>query len=360
MLKRVYIPFIVLAVVFGYGTIGSAQPADSTLRIGTKVAEPFVIENEDGSFSGISIELWQRIADRLNVEYELEGTDLEGLVDGVADSTYDLGVAALTLSAGRERRLDFTHPFYRTGLTIAVRNEATSGLWNMIQPFLSLRFLEIVGTLILVLFIVGILVWLFERRTNKDEFGGSTAEGMGSGFWWSAVTMTTVGYGDKAPRTVGGRVVALIWMFVALIVISSFTAAITSSVTVSQLQLPVQGPSDLPNVRVGTVDNSIAAQYLAETGVGSRTYSNITDLLEALSEGDIEAAVYDAPILRYRIKTEYAGQLRTLSTTFRPQDYGIALPEGSPWLEPLNLALLEITAEEWWTDLLTSYLGRDD
>lgn len=49
------------------------------------------------------------------------------------------------------------------------------------------------------------------------------------------VTMTTVGYGVKAPRTPGGRIVALIWMFANIFLVTVSTAAITSSLTVGEL-----------------------------------------------------------------------------------------------------------------------------
>ena len=74
--------------------------------------------------------------------------------------------------------------------------------------------------------VVGVVMWLGERRRNQAQFGGTAAHGIGAGLWWSAVTMTTVGYGDKAPVTILGRLLGLVWMFAAIIIISSFTAAI--------------------------------------------------------------------------------------------------------------------------------------
>ncbi|WP_320044731.1 ion channel [uncultured Desulfobacter sp.] len=77
---------------------------------------------------------------------------------------------------------------------------------------LNCDFLEVIFTLFMLLLLVGFLIWFFEKDKNREQFGGSPFSGIGSGFWWSAVTMTTVGYGDKAPRTVAGRFVGLIWM----------------------------------------------------------------------------------------------------------------------------------------------------
>lgn len=339
--------------------IVSAQESEPrTLIVGTKVAEPFSMKNEDGSWTGISIELWRQIADELNLTWEIREYDLAGLLDGLADSSVDIGMAALTLSPEREVQFDFSHPFYTTGLSIATRNTVDTGLLSLIGPFLSWRFLQIIGTLILVLFAVGVVVWLFERRHNADEFGGSTAHGLGSAFWWSAVTMTTVGYGDKAPRTLGGRLVALVWMLAAITIISSFTAAIASVVTVSQLDLPVKGPSDLPHVAVGTVNASVAQDYLQQEGLAHRNYPNINEALSDLETGKLDAVVYDAPILKYIVKQTYTGRIRVLPGTFEPQEYGIGLPAGSTLREPINRALLRVTSRPQWKNMLSRYLGR--
>ena len=109
------------------------------------------------------------------------------------------------------------------------------------ERFLSFAFLKVLLALAMVLFIAGLLVWFFEHKHNVGEFGAELPKGLGAGFWWSTVTMTTVGYGDKAPKTLGGRLVAIVWMFTGVIIISSFTAAIASSLTVTQLELKVRG-----------------------------------------------------------------------------------------------------------------------
>ena len=93
----------------------SAQAGD-TLSVGTKAAPPFVIEGDDGRFSGISIALWEAVAERLGRKYEYAHSDLAGLFSGLEDGRLDVSVAALTVTADREARIDFTYPFYSTGL----------------------------------------------------------------------------------------------------------------------------------------------------------------------------------------------------------------------------------------------------
>ncbi|MBM3214722.1 hypothetical protein FJZ36_07400 [Candidatus Poribacteria bacterium] len=54
--------------------------------------------------------------------------------------------------------------------------------------------------------------------------------------WWGFVTMTTVGYGDKYPRTRGGRTVAVLLMFSGIVLISSFTATASSVLVARRIQ----------------------------------------------------------------------------------------------------------------------------
>jgi ABC-type amino acid transport substrate-binding protein len=170
--------------------------------------------------------------------------------------------------------------------------------------------------------------------------------------------MTTVGYGDKAPVTFGGRMLALIWMFAGIIIISSFTAAITTVLTVTQLESPVKGPEDLPKVRVGTIMNSTSEDYLQGKRISFRAYKGLMEGLQATVDGKIDALVYDAPILRYLVNNNFRGKLDVLPYTFLRQDYGIGLPAGSPLREPINRVLLEEINRPEWQDILYRYLGE--
>ncbi len=353
--KRGALPLVFAALVVASA---QAQTGDDTVRlvVGTKEAPPFSFKDGD-SWQGMSIELWEKVAADLGLEYELRELALEEILAGVEDGSLDAGVAAFTITAEREARLDFTHPFYISGLGIAVAQGDGLGALELVRGLFSLRLLRVLGGLLLLLFAVGALLWIFERRRNAEQFGGGAASGLGAAFWWSAVTMTTVGYGDKAPTTFGGRLVALVWMFTSVIIISGFTAAIASALTLQSLESRIRGPEDLPHVRVGGLEATTSADYLSRRGLSFQAYDSINDGLRAVADGEIDALVHDAPILRYTARRDFPRRLHVLDNTFQRQDYGIVLPDASPLREDVNSAMLARLREAWWLQVVARYLG---
>ena len=331
--------------------------AGRTLIVGTKEVPPFAMKNSEGTWTGVSIDLWQQIASELSLSFEFRELDLQGLIDGVADGSLDAAVAALSITAEREEICDFSHPYYVTGLGIAIAPKHKTPWLVVLKKLFSRHYLKVVSGLCVLLLALGTIIWRFEHKRNPEQFGGGTAAGIGSGFWWSAVTMTTVGYGDKAPITLGGRVVAFIWMLLAIIIVSVFTATITSSLTVAHLDVSVKGPQDLPKVRVGAIANTTGETYLQDNLISSTSYKTALEGLRAIKAGAIEALVYDSPILRYLIHDGFQGELEVLPHIFHREDYGIALPKGSSLREPINRVLLEKIHGHEWQDIVHQYLG---
>lgn len=338
-----------------------AQTGDTStapLRVGITEVPPFVIADGKGDWEGISIDLWRAIADRQGWAYEWQVMPFSDLLGAVERGEVDVVVGALTMTSEREAVFDFSHPFYQTGLSIGVPHSPKQGLLQSLKALFSWGFLSVIGALALLLLGVGFALWLLERRRNAEQFGGSNAEGIGAGFWWAAVTMTTVGYGDKAPVTLGGRLLALVWMFAGLIMVASFTAAITSSLTVSNLQYQISGPQDLPGNTVATIAGTASAQYLQEQRIISQAYSDLHSAMQAVSAGDSDAVVYDRPLLQYRNQQLGKDRLDLLPGVFDQQLYALALPTGSNLRDEVNEAILRLTESPEWRLIQRAYLGE--
>jgi len=348
-------------------TVGGSGPAigqDATeeapervIRVGTKEAPPFAMKTEDGEWTGLGIDLWEHVAERLDLRFEYQERDLDALLEDVARGNLDAGIAAITITAAREKEMDFSFPFFSTGLGIAVPVQSESAAWwKVAERFFSLEFLSVISVLGLVLLTAGFLVWLFEHRKNPEMFGGGLARGIASGFWWSAVTMTTVGYGDKAPASLGGRIVGLVWMFMSIIILSGFTASIASSLTLGELNTSIADLEDLRRHNVGSLRGSAGSKLLAKEHVGTMPYSSVEEGLAALASGKIGAFVHDAPLLRYEIAQRYRGRLEVVAKTVGRQDYGVALTQDSPLREPITRETLRFLKTDAWQRMQDKYL----
>jgi ABC-type amino acid transport substrate-binding protein len=355
MTKNKMIKFSAFILVFGLVTV--SFDAGERLSVGVKEAPPFIIKNENGKFEGIAIDLWTKVASDLNIEYDMREYDLTGLLEAANNKEIDVAVAPLTLTREREEAFDFTHPFYVSGLTIAVRTDEGNALYSLFKAIFSSEFLTVILFLIFILLIIGLIIWIFERKRNSEEFGEGASKGVFASFWWAAVTMTTVGYGDKAPKTVGGRIIGLIWMFAALIIVSSITAALTTALTLDQLHSNITDIRDLHDVDVATVRNSSSEDFLRDKSIKYRSYDNAAEAIEALYRKEVDAVVHDDPIVRHSIKSlEYSDDLSVLPIILKLQFYGFGLKEGSQHREDINREILMVINTVEWKENLNEYL----
>ena len=327
------------------------------LVIGTKEAPPFAMKAADGTWQGISVDLWRRVADQLHLHYRfVEAPDVQSLIDGVAAGKFDVAAAALTVTAGRERILDFTQPFYSTGLGIAVPVAGEASWLPIIRTMTSFGFAQAIVALIGFALAAGFLVWFFERRHNED-FGGGVAKGLSSGVWWSTVAMTQRSTGNFGPRTHLGRIVAIVWMIASIVIIAVFTASITSVLTIKHLQGAVHGVSDLSTVRVGALAGTSTEDTLSHMRITYRKFATLQDGLKALRAHKVDAFVYDKPLLAWGIQQGYSSSLELVDATFEPQEYAFALPSNSPLRKTLDVAILDAIHSTWWEQTTFRYLG---
>ncbi|NNM85865.1 MAG: transporter substrate-binding domain-containing protein [Phycisphaerales bacterium] len=333
------------------------QQHPRVLTVGTTISPPFVIASSDGRLSGLSISLWRHIAKELGYQTHFKLYPFRPLLAAVSAKQVDAAISSITVSADRATRMDFSEPFFVTGLAIAVPAKREADWKAVLAAAISWHVLDLLFGALVLLTAVGTLMWLIERRHNRTTFGGDEANGIGKGIWWSAQTMTSVGYGDVIPRTTAGRLLAILWMLLGVVTTSGFTASLTTALTINQLQGPVKTANDLQHVRVGTIAGSTSQAYLANRGIRPKLFIGVQPALAALKSGKLDAVVYDEPLLNYAIRRHFAGQERVLPLLLQRQFYAVAIPLDSPFRSQINMALLEFTQSPRWAGLVRRYLG---
>lgn len=354
-----------VAMIAGHAVPGSAAgPGDAaaaTAVVGLTSAPPFAMRDAEGAWQGIAVDLWRTVAADLGLQFEFRELAIPELTTGLQSGAL-FAVATATASADREPIMEFSHPYYTSQLVIAVRSGPDGGgRWlDSLRSFASVGLMKTAGVVIGLLVLAGALVWLVERRANPEQFPAAARQGVGAGLWWAAVTMTTVGYGDKAPRTGLGRALGVVWMFAAIVLIALLTAQVTSSLTVSSLSGIVRGPDDLVRVRVGALEDSPPKAWLREKlGVAATGFPGFADGLRAVDRGDLDAFVGVEPVLRYEIANSFAGRLRVVGVPFTRADYVFAFPNGSPMRRKVNQAILAHIETDAWQATLRHYLGAN-
>jgi ABC-type amino acid transport substrate-binding protein len=336
--------------------VAAQAPPPRSLIAGVFEAPPFSMKDPAGAWEGISVDLWKAVARDLGLFFELREVQPEAALTSVAGGALDVLVTPVAVNPDREQLIDFTHIFYTTGLAIAVPRHSEDIRWiSLVRAFLSPAFVAVVAALLALLVVAGLVTWLLERKRNP-AFGGPPLPGIGAAVWWSTVTFTTVGYGDKVPVTLAGRVVAIVWMLASVVLVSAFTGFVTAQVAISHFE-EIHGRGDLPNFRIGVVTGSEAADYLTGQHVNVRPYGSLAAGMGALTRREIDGFVHAEAIVRYLVKAQYGGTLEVLPELLEREYYAFALRTGDPRREAVNLAILRVLAQPAWRDIQFRYLG---
>jgi len=360
VVRRLVVLCHALAVLLVATNAATATPGDPPLKVYIKPIEPFTFE-ENGKPIGFSIDLWDRVAKETGVTYELHWVKSVGeQIEALKTKQADVAVAAISITADREGAVDFSQPFYESGLGILVGAQSQSSIVTLARSVLTLDFVKLLVSLIVLLVITAHLLWFFERKRNPTVFPMSYRSGIWEACWWTISTILAGGAEEKPVIVVGGRIVAIFWMLTSIVLVSYFTASITTVMTVNQLTSDINGPADLPGQVVGTVKGTTGERYLASHRASVRAFATIEEAYFALEQKQIKAVVYDAPVMLYHVKQTKNERLKVVGRLFERQNYGIALQQNSKYRKPINEALLRLRESGYLDELNTRWFGPSE
>jgi len=210
---------------------------------------------------------------------------------------------------------DYSRDILNSGMSIMVLKPPAQG--SLLKSMFSGALWKTLFIFSVFMFIFGNLYWLVEKETEKeyndrvakgqddsDVVSWKYSEGLQTGIWWTATTMTTVGYGDHAPKTTKGRVLAMVVMLLSLFLVGMFTSSLTAELTTNAIsQKPaISTLSDLRSAKVAVVKGTYPYHFLQKASSDKKKISAVgtpSAALKLLVDKKVDAVLGVSDVLKY-------------------------------------------------------------
>lgn len=332
--------------------------SQDVLKVGYAGSAPFVMPGEKEA--GIVIDIWKDIAFGLNRNFELKA--YESVADGIKaidNKELDILIGPITINSSRAALVNFSQPYYNTELNILAPVVETS-MWGKLKPFLSSTFIYAVIGLLVILTIVGSLFWAVEGRKHPEEYGEGPIKGIASGVWLAVVTMTTVGYGDYAPRSPAGRFIMGSWMIISLILATSFVAGIatTFSKTSSDDQT-ITSLNQLKDKKVAVPNYKKIIDKIRDSEGIPVPVADVSEGYQMLMDKKVDALIYDEVPLKYIFEVDKKDEFVLSKNRIEPQYYGFLFPIGSNLKRSVDIQIINLQENQEIRNIVEDWITRN-
>lgn len=330
-----------LASVVWWPAAGAqAQDTEDEIVVVTTELEPFVIR--DGELiDGFYFEIWEDVATSAGLDYRVEwAPSFADMLARLDDGTADVAVAPLAPTAEREERYDFSSAVISSGPQLGVHERARSNT-SLLRTLIGSGALRVLLFAALGLIVLGHIIWLVERRDDEGfgDFHSSWPRGAWDGIWWAAVTVTTVGYGDTAPRSTRGRLVAMLAMLASLFLVGAFVSQVTADLEQGREAHGVTSLDDVGDQTVAVVAGSTFATYVESQGLTVAGYPTQGEAFDAVAAGDHDIVVAN-PFALATVGPPLG--IAPAGDVLYEEFETFGFPQGSSLREPINAALADL------------------
>jgi polar amino acid transport system substrate-binding protein len=340
---------LLLLCLLARGAVAQSAP----LTFATVDRPPFS-EEQGGEFSGFSIDLMRAIGQQMGKDIAFTKVDrFPEMFTALESGRTDGAIANISITAGRELAMDFSHSIFASGLRIMVPD--TSGNMGLLRTLLNRDILLFLLGAMAFLTLGGMAMWAFERR-RQPYFDRTARDALFPSFWWALNLVVNGGFEERVPQSRPGRFFAVLLVVSSLFIVSIFVARITTAMTVEAISGSINSLSDLNGRSVATTAGSTSSAFLDEHAIPHSRTDRLAALLEGFEAGAYDAVVFDGPILAYYL-LQHPRAGRLLPNVFKPENYGIALPTGSPLTEDINRALLALRESGRYDEIREAYFG---
>jgi ABC-type amino acid transport substrate-binding protein len=342
------------------------------LKVGIRPAPPFVMESELHGLEGISVDLWEAIARRLAVETRYVRFDsVDGTLEALREGSVDLVIAPLTITREREEMIDFSHQYFRSGLTVATRPD---------HAFDLARSLKVVGATLVSpssLFVIGIVAAAtilyatiaYANRHQYKEWDEISAEPRLVRMLHFCLHGLVRSFGMDDDifrfRSLVMQVASLLMLLFGITMVGGYIGLVSASLTSGMESARSYAVEDLEGARVGVLERSTAQQFVAGISAPNgrepsiTAYHSLKEALDGLVRGETDVVLGDWVQLTFFARQgPYRDRLLVQDETLQFEPYGWGLPVDSPWRDTINRELIGILRSPEWPGLVRRHLGE--
>uniref|UniRef100_A0A8C4TQT5 Glutamate receptor n=1 Tax=Erpetoichthys calabaricus TaxID=27687 RepID=A0A8C4TQT5_ERPCA len=371
--------------------------ANKTLIVTTILENPYVMRKShyqelkgNDQYEGFCVDMLKELADILKFNYRIKLVDdglygapelngsWTGMVGELINRKADLAVAGFTITAEREKVIDFSKPFMTLGISILYRVHMgrKPGYFSFLDPFSPAVWLF----MLLAYLAVSCVLFLAARlspyewynphpclRERRDVLENQYT--LGNSLWFPVGGFMQQG-SEIMPRALSTRCVSGVWWAFTLIIISSYTANLAAFLTVQRMEVPIESADDLAdqtNIEYGTIHGGSTMTFFQNSRY--QTYQRMWNYMQSkqpsvfvksTEEGIARVLNSKYAFLLESTMNEYHRRLNCNLTQIGglldTKGYGIGMPLGSPFRDEITLAILqlqennrlEILKRKWW------------
>ncbi|TVU28845.1 hypothetical protein EJB05_20380, partial [Eragrostis curvula] len=275
-----------------------------------------------------------------------DNNSYDQLVDLVAQQKADAVVGDVAITASRMAVVDFTLPFTESGWSMVVRmqSQTSTSMFFFLKPLTpGLWFVSLAAFIF-----TGFVIWVIEHRINP-EFRGTPMQQFGTIFHYAFSTLVFA-HRENVQSNLS-KFLMVIWVFAVLILTSSYTASLTTLLTVQKLNPSVTDINDLlgNGDYVGYQEGSFIAEELVRMNFDQsklRSYSTPEEYADALSKGSgnggVTAVFDEVPYLKIFL-SQYCDGYTMAGPVYKGTGLGFAFPNGSPMVQEVSRAIVGLT-----------------
>ena len=330
--------------------------AQQSLRVGVAGQPQFI--NAESTPTGAAVDIWEKIAAENGWGFGYTRfNSIENGLQAITDGSIDILVGNAPINKDNLARVEFSQPFFHSGLQILTTDNQKTLQSRLIGDIKDLMKLEIFWIIMGGILMLTTAVFFFERKHNPD-FPKGHKEGVAEAFYYVMTLALTGKSVYKGFPGVLGRMVLLLWVLLGIISVAYVTSSITSAMTVEKLSNTIENPRDLQRKTVAVIADSPAEVFVKNAGIDEIPVNDIQDAVKELLAKRADAVVADAAVLQSFDFNNPRLPLRVVGRVFQVENYGYAMPIGSPLRMPLNRELAKMQESQQIHTILAGYFGE--